>query len=91
MPVIVTGLIFSIQLCNFEPSFLAKPAAEWEMDDNFRSFRKLVNGFTPLNDAAERAVKFGSDFEGVITHDRKRRANVLQLVEETHRECPKAT
>ena len=25
------------------------------MDDNFRSFRKLVKGFMPLNDAAERA------------------------------------
>ena len=70
MPVIVTGLIFSIQLCNFEPSFLAKLAVEWEIDDNFRSFRKLVNGFTPLNDAAERAVKFGSDFNSVIPHDR---------------------
>ena len=61
------------------------------MDDNFRSFRKLVNGFTPLNDAAERAVKMGSDFNGVITYDRKRKADVLQLVEETRRECPKAT
>ena len=61
------------------------------MDDSFQSFRKLVNGFTPLNDAAERAVKFGSDFNGVITHDRKRKADMLQLVEETRRECPKAT
>ena len=54
---------------DFTPQFwnrcLAKPAAEWEW-----SFRKLVNGFTPLNDAAERAVKFGSDFNSVIPHDR---------------------
>ena len=74
-----------------EPLFLSKPASEWETDANFQAFRKLVNGFTPLNDAAERAVKFGSDFNGVITHDRKRKADVLRLVEETRRECPKPT
>ena len=61
------------------------------MDDNFRSVRKLVNSFTPLNDAAERAVEFGSDYNGVITNDWKRKADVLQLVEEKRRECPKAT
>ena len=61
------------------------------MDENFRSFRKLVNGFSPLNDPAERAVKFGSDFNNVLTHNRKRKANMLQLVEETRRERPKAT
>ena len=67
------------------------PASELETDANFQAFRKLVNGFTPLKDTAERAVKFGSDFNGVITHDRKRKADVLQLVEETRRECPKPT
>ena len=40
---------------------------------------------------AERAVKFGSDYNAVITHDLKRKADVMHLVEETRRECPKAT
>ena len=41
--------------------------------------RELVNGFNPLNDAAERAVKFGSNFNGVITYDLKHEVNGSSL------------
>ena len=52
---------------------------------------KFKNRLGESNDAAERAVKFGSDYNAVITHDLKRKADVMHLVEETRRECPKAT
>ena len=41
------------------------------MDENFWFFRKLVNGFSPLNDPAERAVKFCLDFNNILTHNLK--------------------
>ena len=80
-----------MQLCKFDPSFLAKPAKEWKSDANYSDFCTLVNGFTPLNDAAERAVKFGSDFSGKITHDVERKDAVLQVIEQHRRMHPKAT
>ena len=64
---------------------------EWEADDNYRSFRKLVNGFSPVNDAAERAVKFASDFNGRITRNAEQHAGMLQGIEMHRRLRPKAT
>ena len=61
------------QLTRFEPSFLSKPAKEWKGDANFQSFCQLVDGFTPLNDAAERVVKFASDINNALTRDADRR------------------
>ena len=79
------------QLCNFDPTFLSKPAVKWEDDANFQDFRKLVNGFSPINDAAERAVKFVSDFNGKITRDEKQHADMLQGIEQHRHNQPKAT
>ena len=60
-------LTISYQLTHFEPTFLGLPASKWASDGNYKLFRELVNGFLPVNDAAERAVKFASDFNGRIT------------------------
>ena len=79
-----------LQLCKFKPSLFSKPVNAWDDDENYQ-YSKLVNGFTPLNDAAERAVMFGSDFSGAITHDVKRKDVVLQVVEQHRHMHPKAT
>ena len=79
------------QLCRFEPTFLSRPVGEWMGDDNYSDFQKLVNGFSPVNDAAERAVKFASDFNGAITRNPKRHADMLQGIEGHRRDHPKAT
>ena len=64
---------------------------EWAEDDNYASFRNLVNGFSPVNDAAERAVKFASDFNGAITRNPEQHEAMLQGVEAHRRAHPKAT
>ena len=43
------------------------------------------------NDAAERTVKLGTDYTGVITKDDDRRQDIIQGVELTRRAFPKAT
>ena len=64
---------------------------EWEDLESFQDFRKLVNGFLPINDAAERAVKFVSDFNGKITRDPKQHEGLLQVVDVNRHDEPKAT
>lgn len=44
-----------------------------------------------INDAAERAVKFGSDFTQVLTKKEDQRQDILQTVELTRHAFPKAT
>ena len=82
---------FTFQLCQFEPSFLGKPAVEWNADGNYQDFRALVNGFSPLNDAGERAVKFAADFNGKITRNEEQHEAMLQGVEEHRHAFPKPT
>ena len=79
------------QLTHFEPTFLGSPASEWGSDGNYQSFQKLVNGFSPVNDAAERAVKFASDFNGRITRNTEKHAGMLQGVEMHRRTHAKPT
>ena len=75
----------------FEPTFLAKPVDEWEGDENYKAFKSLVNAFSPLNDAAERAVKFASDFNGSITLDENEHKGMLQGIEAHQHSRPNAT
>jgi hypothetical protein len=78
------------QLCHLEPTFLKKPAADWKTDETYTRFCFLVNGFSPVNDAGERAVKFAADFNGAICHDVVQHQAMLQGVEMHRRTHPKA-
>ena len=72
------AFINSSTICQgFDLTFIAKPAKEWDGNDNYEAFKSLVNGFSPLNDAAERAVKFASDFNGAITRDEDEHKGML--------------
>ena len=53
--------------------------------------RKIVTSLRVVNDAAERAVKFGSDFTQVMTKDEGNRQNILQSVELARRAFPHDT
>jgi phosphoribosylanthranilate isomerase len=44
-----------------------------------------------VNDAAERCVKLGTDYTGVITKSEETRQDIIQGVELTRRAFPKAT
>lgn len=79
------------KLCKFDPTFLSKPAREWAADENYADFRKLVNSFSPVNDVAERAVKFASDFNGKITRNDKQHEGMMQGIEAHRRANPKPT
>ena len=72
---------FFSQISKLEPTFLSKPVDEWNDDASYKSFKDLVNSFSPVNDAGERAVKFASDFNGCITHDPVKHAGLLQGVD----------
>ena len=53
--------------------------------------KALVSSFHVINDAAERAVKFGTDFTGVLTKNEEVRQNLLQTVDLSRRVFPKPT
>ena len=64
----VTGeswLIF--KLVGIEPTFLCKPPSTWGDDHSSIQLKPIVTSLKVINDAAERTVKFGSDFGEVTT------------------------
>ena len=65
--------------------------SEWEDDASFQEFRGIVTSLHTVNDAAERAVKFGSDFTQVRTKNESYRQNILQTEELGRRAFPQAT
>ena len=70
----------TFQLTHSELTFLGLPASDWGSDGNYQSLMKLVNGFSPVNDAAKWAVKFSSDLNGRITGNAEKHASMLQGV-----------
>ena len=73
-------LIF--HLLKIEPTFLTKnDFNSWKDDASYNSFCKLVGGFSSVNDAGERAVKFASDFSGHITKSKQQHQKMLQGIE----------
>ena len=68
----VTGeswLIF--KLVGIEATFLCKPASTWGDDHSFVQLKPIETFFKVINNAAEHAIKFGSNFEEVIFHQWK--------------------
>ena len=53
--------------------------------------QRTVSALHVINDAAERAVKLGTDFTGVLTKNEKTRQNILQTVELARRAFPTTT
>ena len=39
----------------------------WKEDSFFQQLNQLVSGLEVINDAAERSVKFGSDYNKILT------------------------
>ncbi|QQP50580.1 Uncharacterized protein FKW44_011620 [Caligus rogercresseyi] len=79
---------FYLQLTNIHPTFLELPVTQWASDSTFIELSGIVTSLQVVNDAAERAVKFGSDFTKVLTKSEKQRQNILQAVELSRRAFP---
>ena len=79
------------QMVKVQPTFLGLPVDQWENDTSFLQLRNIVTSLRVVNDAAERAVKFGADFTQVMTKDEGNRQNILQSVELARRAFPHAT
>ncbi|QQP40523.1 Uncharacterized protein Cc8K152 [Caligus rogercresseyi] len=82
---------FYLQLTNIHPTFLELPVTQWASDSTFIELSSIVTSLQVVNDEAERAVKFGSDFTKVLTKSEKQRQNILQAVELSRRAFPHAT
>ena len=75
----VTGkswLIF--KLVGIESTFLCKLASTCGDNHSFIQLKPIVTSLKVINDAAERTVKFGSDFVEIITKNKKQRQDILQ-------------
>ena len=64
-----------------EPTFLSLSINEWQDNASYLELSKIVSSIPAVNDAAERTVKLGSDFTGVITKNETRKQAILQKVE----------
>lgn len=64
---------------------------EWANDSSFKALGEIVFALKVVNDAAERTVKFGTDYSQIRTKNEDRRQNILQSVELGRRAFPKAT
>jgi hypothetical protein len=67
------------------------PHEEWKDDSSFVQLGHIVSAFRVVNDAAERTVKLGTEYTGVITKDEDQRQDIIQGVELTRRAFPSAT
>ena len=79
------------ELVGIQPTFLALPVSQWPFDATYIKFSKIVTSFRVVYDAAERSVKFGSDFTQTMTKSEEARQNILQTVELARRAFPRAT
>ena len=71
------------------PTFLSQLSKKWNNEPNFKKFSKLVRGFSCTNDAAERGVKYASDFYQAITIDKGQHSAMLQGVKMHRRKNPR--
>ena len=78
-------------MTKIQPTFLRLPVNEWPENTSFKELKSIVSAFHVVNDAAERAVKFGSDFNQIRTKSETHRQKVLQSVEFARRAFPQAT
>ena len=67
------------------------PVDQWTSDASFLELKGIVTSFQVVNDAAERAVKFGSEFTKVLTKSEDQRQEVMQTAELSRRAFPNAT
>ena len=65
--------------------------SEWLNDPSYMKLKEVVAAFKVTNDAAERSVKFGTDFTQVRTKNETHRQNILQSAELARRAFPRAT
>ena len=79
------------KLIGIRPTFLELPVEQWETDSSYVEMKKIVASLRVVNDVAERAVKFGSDYTHVLTKSEHIRQNILQGVELARRAFPHAT
>ena len=57
----------------------------------FIELKDIVTSLQVVNDAGERAVKFGTDYTKILTKNEHTRQNILQNVELSRRAFPHAT
>ena len=68
-------------------AFLAKPATQWEDDEDYALGSEIISGLKVYNDSAERGVKLVADFLHLARVE-KNLQNYMQVVEEDRRKIP---
>ena len=81
----------SFQLTGINPTFLEIEVDEWDEDPTYIQMKSMVEHLHVINDAAERSVKFGTDFTGVLTKNETIRQHIMQTVELSRRAFPRRT
>jgi len=79
------------ELLGIEPTFFSLPICEGQSSNSYCELSNIVSMLKVVNDAAERTVKFGSDYTDAITKNEARRQAILQEVELSRKSYPKST
>ena len=62
---------------------MEKTADEWETVESYIKLGKVIAGLSVVNDPAERTIKLGTTYTGIITKKEATRQDLIQGVELT--------
>ena len=63
------------------PTFLEKLVDEWANDYSYNEIRNIVKGLKEVNDAGERAIRLGANFNETLVKDKSQHQAFLQNVD----------
>ena len=82
------GSLFMFDVLGFGKQWLKLHPNQWSQDPAYLEMRRFVDCLLPTNDAAERGIKLVSDYANSLTKDPDQKQFLLQVVEQSRRECP---
>ena len=78
---------FTMRILQIDDQFLTERVENWAMCDTYQTSQSNISAINVVNDAAERAVKLGSDFLSAAKSE-SHYQNVLQVVEQDRKKRP---
>lgn len=79
---------FIFRALDLSYEWLIEPPEIWPTFESFEVAKRFVHTVKVVNDAAERNVKFYSEYSSILTDNEEQRASLLQAVEKHRHDYP---
>ena len=57
----------------------------WKKDSSSQQIHQIISGLEIISDTAEGSVKFGREYNEILTTNKQHRQSILQVAEQTRR------